>query len=459
MLVAGILLVATCKNNMTTVTTPLLASDNDSALEHQQTIIESWKWYHTMTVLIIRVMVDFVFKNPLVFFLDYEQGFGVSYIQFATIIVSADVGCICAVFVGEKNKQYLKSEEQIMEIYLFICGIASILTPVLSFFNINTVYVVIWSCCMRFIVGLSFAFISASSIQFASEYASNPNQITSIIAVLHYSWPLSTILNIGAGYLIEVSWMYVFVLSGIALICASLFAKLVFHCNGLIEPRAVQSTSETDDIQNGLHILFTDYNSLLIIFASFFMSLRAKSIYITTSSLWMETTYGLTPSMVGWTTLTVVIGEIFALFIMSGFSYKCELWISAVGSLSHQLFGGGLLFILAVVYGNHIPFVVALIMTGLLTMGHELFYVVQQSNAIQYAPLPRLKLLLLLSERMAQECAAFIAIMATEPIWDSLGDNSILVLSIIWIGCTSLQSLVLLIYRSEPTMKQSPMHV
>merc|ERR1711902_458265 len=132
-----------------------------------------------------------------------------------------------------------------------------------------------------------------------------------------------------------------------------------------------------------------------------------------------------------------------------------ELWVSAVGTLSHQLVFGAVLFVLAAVYGNDVTLAAALVLICLLAMGHESFYVVQQSNAIHYAPLPRLKLLLLLGERMAQESASIIALVITLSLWNGLGGNAILIFSVIWIAATFVESLILLIYGTEPTIKQT----
>eukprot|EP00484_Ammonia_sp_Unknown_P030064 CAMPEP_0197025546 /NCGR_PEP_ID=MMETSP1384-20130603/5840_1 /TAXON_ID=29189 /ORGANISM="Ammonia sp." /LENGTH=499 /DNA_ID=CAMNT_0042454085 /DNA_START=29 /DNA_END=1528 /DNA_ORIENTATION=- len=467
---------------------PLPSAPSESALsapsQRRSSISDSWKWYHTAIVLCIRLIIDFVFKNPLVFYLNYQQGLLIDYMQFGYILVAAEIGCIFAIFIGDFNKRVLRTEERIMETYLVIAGLANIAFPALSYFGITLdgeLYVIVWCCVMRFIVGLSFANISAASIKFAAQYVPNASKITSIIAVLHYSWPLSTAINILAGYLIlDASWMSVFFYSGVLLIVTGLFASFFFKCCPLAPPdlaapdrggrqrvpSAVINASEPeevememddeeDDNRSGLRVLFTDGNSLLIIFVSFFMTFRSRSIYIVTSSLWMEGTFSLDASMVGWTTLSVIIGEVLGLMVMSTVSHKFELWKSAAGTLVHQLVFGALLFVLAAIYGNDISLAAALILTGLLTMGHESFYVVQQSNAIHYAPLPRLKFLLLLGERMAQESASIVALFLTVSLWYLWAENAVLLWSIVWIAGTFMESFILFIYRSEPTIKQS----
>lgn len=97
--------------------------------------------------------------------------------------------------------------------------------------------------------------------------------------------------------------------------------------------------------------------------------------------------------------------QVFGLSVMSVVSEKYELWISAVGTLTHQLVFGTILFTLSAIYGNNISLAAALILIVFLTMGHESFYVVQQSNAIHFAPARDLKFMLLLGERW---CFIFI---------------------------------------------------
>ena len=445
---------------------PLLVNDEEQELEpltpkqHQQHISECWKWYHTATVLWVRLMMDFTFKNPLIFYLNYEAGLGVSYFSFACILIAGECGCIVGFFVGDLNRKHLGSDELILELYLLVAGVASVCFPVLSWLSAGTVSLMAWCCAARFLVGCAFTFISASSIKLAADYAASPSLIASIIAVLHYSWPLSTALNIAAGYLIEfASWSYVFVCTGCALALTSVGAFVVFRFCPL-RRTADDAADDEDRVEErevdeaeGLRLILTDLKSVLILFVSFFMTFRSRTMYIVTASLWMEETFALSSSLVGWSTLSVVLGEVVGLALMSRLTRRLELWVSAAGTLSHQLVVGAVLFVLAALYGNDITLTAALALTCLLAMGHESFYVVQQANAIHYAPLPRLKLLLLLGERMAQESASIGALLVTAYVWHSYGDDALLVFSVMWIAGTLLESCILFIYRSEPTLK------
>ena len=230
---------------------------------------------------------------------------------------AGEFGCIFAIFCGELNKTHIPSDEAIMEIYLVVAGIFSVLFPLFTWFDDeNATSTVIWCCFCRFIVGICFAFISAASIKIAAEYVSSPNKITGIISVLHYSWPLSTAINIVAGYIItRASWSIVFVVTGIGLLSISVFAKVMFTYFPLlavptpVEEDIVINEEESTEFDNdfdaereniivedqpsGLRAIFSDFNCLIIIAVSFFMTFRSRTIYIVTSSLWMEETFGL----------------------------------------------------------------------------------------------------------------------------------------------------------------------
>ena len=124
----------------------------------------------------------------------------------------------------------------------------------------------------------------------------------------------------------------------------------------------------------------------------------------------------------------------------------------AGGTLINMLAVGTLLFILSAIYGNNLTLGGALTLEAALTFGVELFYVVQQSNIIFYAP-HGLRTSLLLMERGSQECGTIVAILATAVIWDELYSNGILVFSLVWIAGTLLMSFILYLYERERRWK------
>jgi len=449
---------------------------------HSPSAAGRWRWFHTLTMLWDRTIVSFVYYCPLVFWLNYEADQGVTDWEFAVILICGEIGCVVAVFVADYIRNTFKSDENMMTtLFLPICALATGAYPAFAYFNSDQYVVgnVVYCSIMRFVIGLSFAFISAASLKFASDHADDATQITGIVAVLYFSWPASVALNIFAGYLITDNlWTMVFVYSGIGLIFSAFMSKLIFRCfplrdihreDAAIDSRELRADQlevrrygdlnefdrrlmerQGDGAQSGLRAIFTDFNSVIIIMVSFFVTIRLCTMLIVFSSLWMEAVFEMAASSVGWTTLSCAGGEIVGLLMVRALSHRFELWVSAAGVLGHQWLFGAVLFVLAAIWGNDIPLPAALALIGLLWMGNATFRVIQKSNAIHYAPSPRLKFNLLLAQRMSEECASIVAIAVTMKLWKTLGISSILIWSIIWLGTTFMECFILFIYKDEP---------
>ena len=153
------------------------SADDQSGRDHHdkhESILETCNYLHIGTLLLIRIMVDFVFKNPLIFWHNYASGLGITDIQFAFILVSSELGCIAALFTGQFNERVFKSYVNIMVVYLMICGIASIMLIIAICFEISAI-TIIWCCIARFIVGLSFSFITSATIRTAADTVNTQN--------------------------------------------------------------------------------------------------------------------------------------------------------------------------------------------------------------------------------------------------------------------------------------------
>jgi len=209
---------------------------------------------------------------------------------------------------------------------------------------------------------------------------------------------------------------------------------------------------EGDEFRRKLVDIFTNLKAILILYASFFSTLRLRSMMMVFGSLWMETVYGLSAHELGLTTLCSVAGEVFALETLRRVSQRVELWMVATATLVHQLIFGAGLFILSSVYGNNIGLGGALVFIALLWFGEILFRVVQQANAVHYAPRPDLKFQMLLAQNMSGEFAAIVAVLATETVFDESGQYGIMVFCVIWMACTANEAFVLYIY-SDPDGK------
>merc|ERR1719204_1962461 len=119
-----------------------------------------------------------------------------------------------------------------MLVHLVVGAVASFMFPVLSLAggsdSSEPWRTILWCGLWRFLTGLSFAFETATTIKFATSFVSDPARITSIVSTLHYSWPISTVLNVCAGYVIQYeSWRWVFIWTGVLLLLSALLLKLV----------------------------------------------------------------------------------------------------------------------------------------------------------------------------------------------------------------------------------------
>jgi len=439
---------------------PLLSSKETDDESASLDAISPWKWWHTAVVLCIRVIIDFAFKNPFFFYVNYEDEMGLDYFQFAAILIASEVGCMLAVFLKSSNVITV-SEQTLMTVALIVCGVATICFPAFTVFfgEEYVIGTIVWCCCCRLIVGLNFALTSAASVKLASDYVESPEYVTQIISILLLSWPLANTLNVGSGYLMEAkSWEYVFLATGLALIAVAIISMVVFRRFSLSSDPDVDAEADQDahDQQEmvpvpsaeALTTILSDWRSAIIILTSFVMTFRNRTIYIITASVWMTRTYDLSASEVGLTTLSTVLGELLGLSFMSVVSHRAALWISAVGTLTHQLTVGAVLFIIAAIYGNNVTLAGAMLFVVFITMGHESFYVVQQSNIIKYAP-SDLRFMLLLTGRVAQEAGSILALVVAVMIWDKTGSNALLIFSVIWLCGVLLESFVLFIYKTD----------
>ena len=132
-----------------------------------------WQFKHTFSILVIRLLIDFLFKNLFLFYEDYANDLGVSESDFGYILIFSEVGCIAAILINQTP--FMKSLDKSRFIFVFysiVAGVSSILfaCPQLvvadSTHNNDSGVVVLWCGICRFFTGLAFAFLSAESIRY-----------------------------------------------------------------------------------------------------------------------------------------------------------------------------------------------------------------------------------------------------------------------------------------------------
>ena len=128
-----------------------------------------WSMKHTMGVLVVRLFIDFLFKNPFLFYANYSSSLGISNAEFGYILIFSEVGAIIAIVVNSNDYIRRFSTGTIFTTFSIIGGVASILFTMPSYTPIDTAIGIVLFCGIcRFFVGLSFAFLSAETIRFVS---------------------------------------------------------------------------------------------------------------------------------------------------------------------------------------------------------------------------------------------------------------------------------------------------
>ena len=108
-----------------------------------------WDFKHTFSILVIRLLIDFLFKNNFLFYENYAKDLGVSENDFGYILIFSEVGCICAVLIN--STRFMKTLDKSRYIFVFysiVAGVSSILFAcpqlVVDSQDNNTAVIVLW---------------------------------------------------------------------------------------------------------------------------------------------------------------------------------------------------------------------------------------------------------------------------------------------------------------------------
>ena len=124
---------------------------------------------HTIGILVVRLLIDFLFKNPFLFYANYSSSLGISHSDFGYILIFSEIGAIIA--IGVNSNDYIRrfSTGTILITFSIIGGIASILFTMPDYVPLvfdTSIGIILYCGVCRFFVGLSFAFLSAETIRF-----------------------------------------------------------------------------------------------------------------------------------------------------------------------------------------------------------------------------------------------------------------------------------------------------
>ena len=209
-----------------------------------------WLWYHTLLLLIMRVMEASLGKSCFVFDYALSSHLGLSVSSFGTVLVGYYIGAILSAFIGALNEKFFRDSASIWRFYTFISGIVCILfcvpfiaknnefcvllfnsNSLINFINnINDVYMIGYLTFLWFIFGISFSISGLIEINISTEYCSDESKHGQIISILSSSWTITSLFYVAQGYVIEYEpGMLFFVIGIILLIMPSIYQFFCFN--------------------------------------------------------------------------------------------------------------------------------------------------------------------------------------------------------------------------------------
>ena len=129
-----------------------------------------WTHKHTIAVLVIRLLIEFLYRNAFLFYNDYAQSLNISDTQFGYILIFSEMGAFGAIIFNSTNTFNCNSNEaeQNLIVHSIVAGIISILFTLPQFisFGNNAWGIILFCGICRFFIGLSFVFLSATTLRF-----------------------------------------------------------------------------------------------------------------------------------------------------------------------------------------------------------------------------------------------------------------------------------------------------
>ena len=345
-----------------------------------------WQAIHTIFGIILLICLVSVFKNAFIYFEDYQNALGLTPFGYSAIMIACYAGNISSLFFGIfVNKLFSDKYHGIASVFAFLSGLLSLLYGF-------TVYMPSPAITCVYGAGIAFLYKNCASICYttvvglANEYSVH-DQKGSNISYLQLSWSVSTLLYIPVGYMIQfVNWYLPFMVFGIILILYCFIINLGFSFDSesftaLNEALSdIPSTMSTASIAANVGDLKTAFNRkiVLILLSIFFCGIASGSFLITTTSFWMEDVYGLTPSELGWYTLSIFISEMCGSIIMSRISDKYGIFVCSFIAFSIKIIDSLIIFNLSILIGPDMGGLwLAVILNFFLFVGWEMFFITQ----------------------------------------------------------------------------------
>merc|ERR1719384_1412988 len=407
-----------------------------------------WRSIHTILGIILLICLVSVFKNAFIYFEDYQRALGLSSFGYSIIMLSCYLGNISSFFFGIfVNKLFSDRYHGIASAFSLLAGLLSLLYPLCVYMSTLSM-IILYGSVIAFLYKNAASICYTTVVGLANEYSLH-DQKGSNISYLQLSWSVSTLLYIPVGYMIQfVNWYLPFMVFGIILILYCFIINLGFSFDSesftaLNEALSdIPSTMSTASIAANVGDLRSVFNRkiVLILLSIFFCGIASGSFLITTTSFWMEDVYGLTPSELGWYTLSIFISEMCGSIIMSRISDKYGIFVCSFIAFSIKIIDSLIIFNLSILIGPDMGGLwLAIILNFFLFVGWEMFFITQILAMIEFGPVNVSKNIILLSNFAVASIAKMIGTVFSAWLWEN--GRGLEWLSCIWLCANILGAL------------------
>lgn len=416
---------------------------------------KSWKFYHTVTGIWIRLWGDGACKNLNVFYLNYASALNISSSSFSYIMMANLLGWVLAIFFSDFNTKVFKTSKKIGIVYVLCAGLLCFIFvfPTLINENFSTKDVVIYCGLTWLLFGISFSSFKVSVVHVAQSFLGT-NKKGKVISYLGLSWGFASLLYIPIGYLIEYTqWYYSFLLFSIVNVLNSFIYYKVLPTppesarRSIVGARARVHNSvnnKNTGTSNKKRQCVKIFGSLIInciLISHLFSGLACGSIETSISGPWLQDVYNFSASKTGYISLIIFVAEMLGSIFCINYSDKYNCFVLSLVAYSMFLIPVIGICVLTNIFGIfnvgiYLPFITNFVYF----CGWKIFWAVGQIAIVKLSPktLHKHKRTILQANLSFTAFGRIIGLLLSAHLWDD--GHGLILLSYIWIASICISS-------------------
>ena len=289
----------------------------------------TWKWYHTLNLLICNVLYSLLRRSVIVFSYALSQALNINISMLSPIIVCIYAAPIISPFIENFTEKYTNNLQLIFIMYSILAGIFSILFGLpfsISKFDNNLYILILYLTIVWLIFSMSQNISKFVSYSIASDYNTNHSKHGRIRSILSGgSWAIASLLFIMQGYWIEYNPSSMFyVIGSIICIFPCLSMVLLPHHNyNQCSNIRKEDKQDKQDLRLLLNYNWLKENSAcsLSFLISVIIGISSSSADVLFNPIFMNI-YQMSASESGICALSIAFGEISSTLFLTKYSDK-----------------------------------------------------------------------------------------------------------------------------------------